>query len=611
MISNTLKSLLGRAGRLTELNIATVVGALVAVCVPLLAYLLGAMLACLIDSQVVQQGAGSPQQLASWLPNLESLFPAGLSPLGQFSLLLVLGLGIVILAALLLHFFYRLVQSAAVEFEVALISQLREHAKRLATMRTVSAQQTALTDCLDYHLPRVRACLSRWWRTFPRYGIQGIACVAVAFAIQPMLALLTLIATVLVVLIYRLLDRLRRTALPVVRERAAQQREALVSLSIKGPLLESVHAETDVEKRFSEQLQLYRRDAVRSLTSSAWKAPTVIVAVGGLLSLFLFVIAVQILRSENSFSVPGAFTFSLCVAGAGLSASRLQRSWRELKTIETAAEELEQFLALQAEEFKGDHLKPISRVQRQAELEHVTVQDSSGRKLLENVSAVFKPGMLIGVLASQRLQAHALVELLMGFGRPVSGRMLVDDQLVSDLQPRSLAQCAHWIASDGALVTGTVQDNLLRPDMPTAHVDLSAAIAGAQLTEVLQQLPDGLATLITPGDDRLTGDAAFRLGIARAAATQASIMVIEEPSGHYDPQTEQQTLEAIRSLVQPQTISVVLPQRLSTLRNCDVVLMLHDHKVVDSGSHAELLQRNELYRHINYLRFNPFRSLAE
>lgn len=598
-----------RAGRLGELRLAAVVGGLVALCVPALAVLLGCVVASLIATG--PDGTTAPIRLSQWLPDVHALLDPGLSPLSEVSLLLVASLLVLLLAAVMLYFFYRLVLRAAVEFEVALISNLRGHAKRLATVRTLSAQQTALTDCLDYHLPRVRSNLSRWWRTFPRHAVQFVACVCVAFLIQPVLGLLTLIATLLVVLCYRLLDRMRRTTLPVVRERAAQERQTLVNLSLQGPLLESVHDTAAIEKRFADQLQHYRRDAVRSMTSSAWKIPTLLMVAGLLASLFLFVIAVQILRSQTSFSVPAAFSYALCVGAAAVSAQRLLRVWRDLQSIDTAAEELERFLSLPVEEFNDDKLKAISRISAQAELEHVTVKDSSGRKLLENVSVVFKPGRLIGVLASQPLQSHALVELLMGLGRPVSGRMLVDGTVVTDIKPQSVAACAHWVASDGTLVAGSVRDNLLRDDPKSAGRDVNEALAGARLTETIQQLPDGLATIISPGDDRLTGDMAFRLAIARAALTDASIFVIEEPRVHYDATMEQQTLDAMRSLVSPRSITVVLPQRLMTLRQCDTIIALHDHTIADIGTHAELLQRNELYRHLNYMRFNPFRGLPE
>lgn len=620
LVSKSLNALIKRVKHLGLLRLSTVLGGVVALSVPVLALLLGCITAVLVAAQSAEATASRspavPARLSQWLPDFNALVPADLSPMGHVSALLLVALLLLVLLAATLFAFYHMVQSAAVEFEVALIGRLREQAQRLATMRTLSAQQIALTDCLDYHLPRVRATLSRWWRVYPRHAIQFVLCAMVACLIQPTLGLLTVTATLLVVLSFRLLDRLRRTNLPVVRERAAQHREALVALSLQGPLLESVHHRAAIENRFEEQLAHYRHDAVRSLTSSTWKNPTLLIVGGTLVCLFLFVIAVQVLRSETNFSVPAALSFSLCLAAAAVSAQRLLRCWRDLQSIESAAEDLEQFLALPVQEFESQKLKPIQAVSRQIELEHVTVQDSSGRKLLENVSVNFQPGMLIGVLASGRLQDRALVELLMGFGRPTSGRLLFDGVDVTDLKPQDLAHCSHWVSSDGALVAGSVQDNLVQDnqvpsDASGSGYDLNQALSQAGLSELITQLPDGLATLISPSDDRLFGDAAFRLALARAALTKASINIIQEPSAHYDAAMEQQTFDAMRSLVSPQAFTIILPQRLLTLRHCDLLIMLHDHAVVDTGTHAELLQRHELYRHLNYQRFNPFRGMAE
>ncbi len=87
-------------------------------------------------------------------------------------------------------------------------------------------------------------------------------------------------------------------------------------------------------------------------------------------------------------------------------------------------------------------------------------------------------------------------------------------------------------------------------------------------------------------------------------------MLIEEPDKHVEAAVEQDSLEAICSLVKPTSITVLLPHRLLSLRQCDSVILLHDHKVVDIGTHNELLQRCDLYRHLNYVRFNPFRSVT-
>lgn len=606
MISKSLNALLRRTGQSSWGGSSAVVGSCVALSVPAIAYLLGAMVNCLLSAQPTQGAVYRP--ISPWLPDIAQMLPADMAPLAKITSMLVMVLVILSATAVLLYFFYRQLQHSAVTFEVNLLVQLRAHARRLATTRTLSAQQTSLTDCLDYHLPRVRASLGRWWRTFPRHVTQLLACVVLALLITPVLTVLTLLATLFVVLVYRVFDRSRRTSLPVVRERAAQVRHALVLLSLRGPLLDTVHDVSEVEKRFGEQLTHYRQDAVRSLTSSAWRIPAIVFVSGWLACLFLFIVAVQILASDSSLTVASTLPFMLCLMGATVSAVRLERTVRELKLVESAADELHRFLSLVAEEPRDDGLKDLPRITQQVELEHVTLQDSNGRKLLEDVSVVFKPGKLIGVVASQSLQAHALVELLMGFGRPVSGRMLVDGELIANLKSQSLTKCAHWVASDGAIVTGTVLENLLAVGSSSNDEGVQHAIAGARLKTAIQKLPDETLTLITPNDDRLSVDEAFRIGLARAALREASVVVVEEPELRAAAEVEEESLEAICSLVNPKAITIVLPQRLLTLRQCDVVIMLHNYRIADAGTHAELLQRNELYRHLNYLRFNPFRG---
>jgi ATP-binding cassette, subfamily B, bacterial len=603
--SKSLQSLIARAGGSSALVGATVFGVICAAAVPVLILIVGNIVHVLIESQ-----ASSSKPFAAWLPNFLAGLPHPSTPLTIVSLLLLAAVAVVITFALAMQLFNRQIHHAAVEFEVNLIRALRLHSERLAVMRTLSAQQTALVDGLEYHLPRIRTNLARWWRAFPRHLIQFVGCMAVAFIIQPLLTLLTAVSVGLVSLVFRLVDRSRRSGLPVVRERASQRRSELQVLCLKGPLLASVHSNQSIEQFFEAQLASYRREAFLSLTNSAWKMPLSIAAVGSLACLFVFVIAVQILRAESHLSIAGAVTFLLAVGAAVMSANRLLRSARDLRLVDTASEELEHFLALTAETNNSATLKPITSVKQQAEMEHITLLDSSGRKLLENVSVVFRPGKLIGVISSERLQAQALVELLMGFGRPISGRMLVDGTLISDIAPESLAKCSLWVGADGPLITATVEDNLRQALQADAQVDINQILKRSNSLELVQRLPDGLATLITPDDDRLPPDAAFRLGVARASLKAPSIIVLDEPMGNVDARTELETLDAIRSLVQPTSITVLIPNRLSTVRACDSIVLLHEHKVVDIGPHAELLQRSELYRHLNYLRFNPFRNLG-
>ena len=411
---------------------------------------------------------------------------------------------------------------------------------------------------------------------------------------------LAICAALLLWLVYQVLDRARRTHLPVLRENAMQHRSGLVNLCLRGPLLEAVHDRQDIEERFSDRLELYRRDAVRSLSSSAWKIPLLGFGLAVLASLLILLMSIQLLK--DTLQLPAAVTFVCCLATAAYSMRRLGQVRRDIKQIKNAAEELNQFLNLAVPQFDDSHLPSLTQLSKRAVLEHVTVQDSRGRKLLEDASVVFEVGTLVGVVASHWLEARALAELLIGLGRPTSGRMLLDGQLVTDLRADSLTRCAHWVASDGGVLTGSIIENLT----PNGSPDVERALSCAHLRDLIVRLPDGPHTLITHDDDRFVGDEAFRIGIARAILKQASIVIVEEPEAGPDQAVQQETLEAIKQLVEPDRITVVLAQRLNTVRQCDRVIFIHQHRVQEIATHAELVQRNELYRHLTYLRFNPF-----
>lgn len=590
MQAESLKQLLRRVPRSSSRTACFVLNCIIGLIVPILAVLTGHIFQVLLGSV--------DQPLTARLPNL-SAFVEGYSPLLKISVLLAVILAAVVVVELLLYMTYRLSQTAAVEFEVALFRQFREHSHRLARVRTLSAQETELIDCLNYHLPRVRAVLARLWQAIPRHYVQFLACVICACLIQLQFALLAIIATALLVVTYQFFDRIRRTKLPVVRENAAFHRDGLVNLAIRGPILEAVHDQQDIQRRYDQQLNLYRRDAIRSLTSSAWKTPVVALFLGGLACLLMFVMAVQLL--QQTLQLPSAIAFLFCLAAAVFSARRIMQVRRDSRQVTTAIEELNRFLSNVVSQPENEHAVELPRISRSAVLEHVILQDSRGRKLLEDVSVTFEPGALIGIVSNQPLEARALVEMLLGFGQPSSGRMLIDGHTLTDLKPATLTKAAHWVAADGSLLTGTVLENLA-----AGGQNIQSVLQQLQLDDLLSRLPEGLNTVITSDDDRLKADEAFRLGLARGSFSPASLIVIEEPDVMVEGSVEAKTLQAIQSLVRSDRFTLVLPKRLGTLRHCGKLIFVHQHRVLDVGSHAELIQRNDLYRHLSYMRFNPF-----
>lgn len=593
MLSNSFRLLLKRAPISASRVIAAIIGCLIALATPVLALTIG---------HVVQALSGQPHAaIVRGLPpfgwNLNEA-----STLARVSWMLILAIAIALAASCLLFWLYKLVQLAAVQFETELFETIRHHVQRLAQYRTLTAQQSVLQDSLEYHLPRVRSVLARYLHAFPRHLVQLALCLLIAVAIHYRFAIVSCIAAALVFLFYQLVDRSRRKQLPVVRENATRLRSRVLRVSLRGPLLQAVHDSHEIDRRFHHLLELYQRDAVRSLTSSAWKTPLVLVSLSSLALLMIFLVSVQWIRGE--LQIAPMVVFSICMAGAVFSARRLWQVLREIKQVDSAAMDLTRYLSATVPDSETAHLMDLNNVVNRLELEHVTVQDTLGRKLLEDMCLVLEPGKLIGIVATQGMESRTLAELLIGLGQPTSGRMLVDGRLAADFKPDALTRCSHWVASDGGILTGSLAENLAPSDANA----MESALHRAELNGFLNRLTEGIHTVVTHDDDRMVSDEPFRLGIARALIRNSPICLIEEPESAVEMETEQLTLNAIRQLVSPSRFLIVLPQRITTLRQCDRVYFVHEHHLVDSGTHAELIQRNELYRHLTYIRFNQFRQ---
>ncbi len=150
----------------------------------------------------------------------------------------------------------------------------------------------------------------------------------------------------------------------------------------------------------------------------------------------------------------------------------------------------------------------------------------------------------------------------------------------------------------------------MSPGDRTRPVDeLIDAVREAGAYEAIASLPDYFSTLLTDDDDRLKGDALFRLGIARALLSQASIVVANEPA-EKNGATAGETIDALRAIARRGSIVFVQPKRSNTLRQVDQVVLLHEKKVVAVGTHNELLEKSELYRHLNYILFSPLRNVV-
>jgi ATP-binding cassette, subfamily B, bacterial len=586
------------------------VGILAAFVPPLILILLGFF----IETVAIGEGLASAEstlQLGPYLVIAASTIGTK-SGLQLIAILVGSGLLLGFAYAFLLSLYYRMVYKFAIEAAIRCYEQAAVKNEELAVSRGVSGQNAELDQWFQNHVPNIRTSLFAWQKSWPRLAVQAVLFLAIAALMNFWITATALICIGLLAQFVSWLGARQKSQAPSILQRVWQHEQRLAEVCRSIALLSTVRSKTAAHELLQDEVKHFRAAANSLASTQSWKTPLLIFFSAGLISIFCVVLGIQLLDRRANFDLASAITLGLAICGVALSLVRLQRQRNSLPTARKVATEVLAFLDTPVPMVSSAATQPRHELSLKNRLliEHVTLEDSSGRKLLRDVTVDLKPKQVVAVVSSRNVEAKTLAELLLGFGRPVSGRMVFDDHLVTDIDPDDFPKKCIWVSSTGPLLQGTIEDNLRSAFHHRDMVDLTDAVRAMNAYDAVQQFENGLATLVTSDDDRLNPDLRYRLGLARALLKAPALIVAEEPDEPVSSPVETATTDAIRNLANSGPLVVVLPRRLATLRSADHVVLVHDHTVIDSGTHAELIQRSELYRHLTYVRFSPLREIG-
>ena len=231
-------------------------------------------------------------------------------------------------------------------------------------------------------------------------------------------------------------------------------------------------------------------------------------------------------------------------------------------------------------------------------------------RLLNGLDLRIGFGETVALLSLQPGPAHALASMVPRFVDPDSGQVLIDGKDIRQGTLESLRAEAMLIGGQDPVFNATVLDNIT-----CAQTDISRqqAMDAAKLVHAdhfIRSLPRGYETPLGEHGAALDPGQIFRLSLARAAVRSPALLIIEEPQIMLDSETKAMLDDAYQRLSANRTV-IFLPFRLSTVKKCQRIVLIHEGRVAVDGVHEQLVRSSELYRHWEYVRFNPFRDESE
>lgn len=237
---------------------------------------------------------------------------------------------------------------------------------------------------------------------------------------------------------------------------------------------------------------------------------------------------------------------------------------------------------------------PGVRAVGRVEYEQVEAVYEGGRRALAGVSLVAKPGEMIALVGATGAGKSTLVNLLPRFYEPTSGRILLDGRDLQDIPLEELRAQIAVVGQEPFLFNGTIRENLAFGRADATEGELRAALVAANCQDFVDRLSAGWDTRVGERGVRLSVGEKQRLSIARALLKNAPILILDEATASVDTATERLIQEALERLLQGRT-SLVIAHRLGTIRHADRILVMHDGRIVEQGTHNELLERGGRY----------------
>ncbi|MCR5302676.1 MAG: ABC transporter ATP-binding protein/permease [Lachnospiraceae bacterium] len=427
-----------------------------------------------------------------------------------------------------------------------------------------------------------------------------IGSFAVMIYYSPLLAILVIFSVVLGIVVNRILAA---KATPRYKRQRTElgKLNVIIEENLSGFMVaKSFNSEEDVVADFRTRNEAVYDCSFKANVFSALMMPVMVFF--GNLSYVVVVFGGSLMMTSGRFGITfGTITaFILYVRMFSGPLSKIAKSISQMQPAFAASARL--FEIFEETEIDDKGKTELEEVKGEVRFEHVRFGYVPGRPVIHDFSAVVSPGMKVAIVGPTGAGKTTMVNLLMRFYDPDNGQILIDNVPLGDISRKSLHRALGMVLQDTWVFTSTIRDNLIFSTEGITDERLEEVLDETGLSHMLSTPPEGVDTKITEQDGLSAGQIQM-ITIARAMLKNPQILILDEATSSVDTRTELLIQKAIDSLVKGRT-SFVIAHRLSTIVNADLILVMKDGDVVETGKHEDLLLRGGLYADIYNSQFD-------
>lgn len=301
--------------------------------------------------------------------------------------------------------------------------------------------------------------------------------------------------------------------------------------------------------------------------------------------------AALVMNDKITFGVIVAFMMYIRLFTNPLS--QIAQAATSLQTTAAASERVFEFLAAEEMEDESSKTKRLETAKGDVEFKNVRFGYVDDKIIINNFSAHAKAGQKIAIVGPTGAGKTTMVNLLMRFYELNSGKILIDGVPTDQLTRENVHDLFCMVLQDTWLFEGTVKENIVYSKEGVTDEDISRACKAVGIDHFIRTLPDGYDTVLNDKANLSAGQKQL-ITIARAMIENAPLLILDEATSSVDTRTEIQIQNAMDKLTEGRT-SFVIAHRLSTIKNADLILVMKDGDIIESGNHEELLAKNGFY----------------